>query len=113
MSKGVISLAPYGRRFEVPSRSNRHCVRGDKPDNQPSRLLPRGIFVNEMSVVPLHPPPLPPAPVSFSGDRREFFRLVRNGTLLELVTFGFYRFWLATDIRRHLWSHTSIDGDAP
>ena len=23
------------------------------------------------------------------------------------------RFWLTTDIRRHLWSHTVIDGDAP
>ncbi|MGY3235757.1 uncharacterized membrane protein YjgN (DUF898 family) [Bradyrhizobium sp. USDA 4448] len=32
--------------------------------------------------------------------------------MLELVTFGFYRFWLVTDIRRHLWSNTSIDGDA-
>jgi hypothetical protein len=30
--------------------------------------------------------------------------------LLELITFGFYRFWLTTDIRRHLWSHTEIDG---
>ena len=36
-----------------------------------------------------------------------------RGALLELVTLGFYRFWLATDIRRHLWSHTSVDGDAP
>jgi uncharacterized membrane protein YjgN (DUF898 family) len=35
-----------------------------------------------------------------------------RGTGLELVTFGFYRFWLATDIRRHLWSNTHIDGDA-
>ena len=51
--------------------------------------------------------------VEFSGGRGEFFRLVRNGAALELITFGFYRFWLATDIRRHLWSHTSIDGDAP
>jgi uncharacterized membrane protein YjgN (DUF898 family) len=70
-----------------------------------------------MSSVPHFPPP-PPLPASsvkaaFSGDRGEFFRLVRNGTGLELITFGFYRFWLATDIRRHLWSHTSLDGDAP
>jgi uncharacterized membrane protein YjgN (DUF898 family) len=57
------------------------------------------------------PPPLP-ASASFSGDRGEFRRLVMRGTGLELVTFGFYRFWLATDIRRHLWSHTHIDGDA-
>jgi uncharacterized membrane protein YjgN (DUF898 family) len=58
------------------------------------------------------PPALPPAHVSFSGDRGEFRRLVSRGALLELVTVGFYRFWLATDIRRHLWSHTMIDGDA-
>jgi uncharacterized membrane protein YjgN (DUF898 family) len=57
-------------------------------------------------------PPLPPAPVSFSGDRAEFRSLVTRGALLELVTVGFYRFWLATDIRRHLWTHTTLDDDA-
>ncbi len=65
-----------------------------------------------MSSVPLHPPPLPPAAVSFSGDRGDFRRLVTRGALLELITVGFYRFWLATDIRRHLWSHTAVDDDA-
>jgi uncharacterized membrane protein YjgN (DUF898 family) len=50
--------------------------------------------------------------VAFSGDRREFFHLVKRGAGLELVTLGFYRFWLATDIRRHLWANTEIDGDA-
>jgi uncharacterized membrane protein YjgN (DUF898 family) len=65
-----------------------------------------------MSFVPQPPPPLPPAPVSFSGDRGEFFRLVRRGAVLELVTVGFYRFWLTTDTRRYLWSNTVIDGDA-
>ncbi|MCP4616838.1 MAG: DUF898 domain-containing protein [Bradyrhizobium sp.] len=35
-----------------------------------------------------------------------------RGAGLELVTLGFYRFWLVTDIRRHLWSNTVIDGDA-
>jgi uncharacterized membrane protein YjgN (DUF898 family) len=68
-----------------------------------------------MSSVPHFPPPLPPTSVkaAFSGDRGEFCGLVERGTGLELITFGFYRFWLATDIRRHLWSHTSLDGDAP
>jgi uncharacterized membrane protein YjgN (DUF898 family) len=56
--------------------------------------------------------PRPPAPAEFSGDRGEFRRLVTRGAALELVTVGFYRFWLATDIRRHLWSNTLIDGDA-
>jgi uncharacterized membrane protein YjgN (DUF898 family) len=56
--------------------------------------------------------PQPPSPVMFSGERREFRRLVTRGAFLELITVGFYRFWLATDIRRHLWSNTLIDGDA-
>src|SRR4030088_1365343 len=71
-----------------------------------------------MSRTPLEPPSPPPlpapplVPVSFSGDRGEFFGLLRRGAGLELVTVGFYRFWLATDMRRHLWSNTQIDGDA-
>ena len=73
--------------------------------------------MNEMSWTPLgpsSPPPLPappPMPVAFSGSRGEFFHLVKRGAGLELVTLGFYRFWLTTDIRRHLWSNTQIDGD--
>jgi uncharacterized membrane protein YjgN (DUF898 family) len=72
--------------------------------------------VNQMNWTPLGPPPPsplpPPMPVAFSGDRAEFFHLVKRGAGLELVTLGFYRFWLATDIRRHLWANTEIDGDA-
>jgi uncharacterized membrane protein YjgN (DUF898 family) len=68
--------------------------------------------MNEMSFVAQHPPPLPSTPLLFSGDRGEFRRLVTRGAWLELITVGFYRFWLATDIRRHLWSNTDIDGDA-
>lgn len=70
-----------------------------------------------MSSVPHFPapPPLPASSVKveFSGHRGDYFHLVRNGAALEVMTVGFYRFWLATDIRRHLWSHTSVDGDAP
>jgi len=73
--------------------------------------------VNEMSWTPPGPPSLPPLPtpppmpVGFSGSRSEFFHLVKRGAGLEFVTLGFYRFWLTTDIRRHLWSNTQIDGD--
>jgi len=68
--------------------------------------------MNQMSFVPQRPPPLPSTPLLFSGDRGEFRRLMTRGAGLELITVGFYRFWLATDIRRHLWSNTDIDGDA-
>jgi uncharacterized membrane protein YjgN (DUF898 family) len=60
------------------------------------------------------PPPAPASsPVVFFGRRSDFRRLVVRGALLELVTVGFYRFWLATDMRRHLWSSTAVEGDAP
>jgi uncharacterized membrane protein YjgN (DUF898 family) len=79
----------------------------------------RGILLPEHPMndaVAIAPPPPPPvtreARVVFSGERREFRRLILRGALLELCTAGFYRFWLATDIRRHLWSHTSVEGDA-
>src|SRR5689334_24670793 len=65
-----------------------------------------------MSFVPQPSPSLPAVPASFSGERGEFFHLVSRGAALELVTLGFYRFWLATDIRRHLWTNTIVDGDA-
>lgn len=71
--------------------------------------------MNETAVV-APPPPLPAqgrtAHLVFSGDPHEFRRLVTRGALLELFTAGFYRFWLATDIRRHMWSHTAVEGDA-
>jgi len=52
------------------------------------------------------------AAVRFTGANAVFRRLVMRGALLELVTFGFYRFWLTTDMRRYLWSNTEIDRDA-
>jgi uncharacterized membrane protein YjgN (DUF898 family) len=53
------------------------------------------------------------ARLTFIGNAAEFRRLVIRGSILELFTAGFYRFWLATDMRRHLWSHTALEGDAP
>ena len=61
---------------------------------------------------PSVPPVAPPLPIVFQNLRPQFRRLVFRGALLELITVGFYRFWLATDIRRHVWHSTSMDGDA-
>jgi uncharacterized membrane protein YjgN (DUF898 family) len=58
------------------------------------------------------PPGAGAEPVRFFARAAAFLRLVIRGALLQLVTFGFYRFWLTTAVRRHLWSHTSIAGDA-
>ncbi len=60
-------------------------------------------------------PQLPGKPTAmglrFDGGEGDFVRLAARGALLQFVTFGFYRFWLNTEVRRHLWTHTSLDGD--
>jgi uncharacterized membrane protein YjgN (DUF898 family) len=52
------------------------------------------------------------APMSFAGRGGEFLRLLIAGSLFQIPTFGFYRFWLITKLRRHLWANTRIDGEA-
>jgi uncharacterized membrane protein YjgN (DUF898 family) len=66
--------------------------------------------MNQMTTAPLQPAPTR-IKVAFTGDRRGFLGLVARGAGLEMITAGFYRFWLTTDIRRHLWAHTVVDGD--
>lgn len=67
--------------------------------------------MDQLTTVPIHPAETS-APVAFTGERRSFFNLVARGAGLELITVGFYRFWLTTDMRRHLWSRTVVDGDS-
>ena len=50
--------------------------------------------------------------VRFLGQRRSYWRLLVRGAALVMVTLGIYRFWLATDVRRFLWSNTEIAGEA-
>jgi len=50
--------------------------------------------------------------MSFSGDAGAFFGLLVRGSLLQIPTFGFYRFWLITQLRRHLWANTRIGEEA-
>ncbi len=70
-------------------------------------------------VPPPPPPPLPPpiplrlgATGCFTGHMRAFRRIILRGALLQLVTFGIYRFWLTTDARRFLWANTDFGGDS-
>ena len=49
--------------------------------------------------------------VRFLGDEGAYWRLRIKGAALVVVTLGIYRFWLATDVRRFLWSNTDISGD--
>jgi uncharacterized membrane protein YjgN (DUF898 family) len=69
-----------------------------------------------MSVTaPLDTPPDEPAPAPpggrFAAPEKPFWRLLIRGGVLLAVTLGIYRFWLATDVRRFLWSNTEIAGD--
>lgn len=52
------------------------------------------------------------ARIVYADNAADFRRMVWRGAGLELITAGFYRFWLATNMRRHLWTHTSIEGDS-
>jgi uncharacterized membrane protein YjgN (DUF898 family) len=49
--------------------------------------------------------------VRFLGQRRFYWRLLIRGGALLMITLGIYRFWLATDVRRFLWSNTEIAGE--
>jgi uncharacterized membrane protein YjgN (DUF898 family) len=48
----------------------------------------------------------------FSGRGSEFAGILVRGVFLQLLTFGFYRFWLITNIRRNLWGNTRIGGES-
>jgi uncharacterized membrane protein YjgN (DUF898 family) len=67
------------------------------------------------AVSPLDTPPAESAPAPpggwFAAPEKPFWRLLIRGGVLLAVTLGIYRFWLATDIRRFLWSNTEIAGD--
>src|ERR1700688_3598798 len=49
--------------------------------------------------------------VRFLGDESAYWRLRIKGAALVGVTLGIYRFCLATDVRRFLWSNTEVAGD--
>ena len=50
-------------------------------------------------------------PVRFLGADAAYWRLLIRGGFLVLCTLGIYRFWLATDVRRFLWSNTELAGE--
>src|ERR1051326_4804625 len=56
--------------------------------------------------------PATPDQARFSGDGHAYWRLLVRGALLLAVTLGIYRFWLATDVRRFLWSNTEVAGES-
>lgn len=47
----------------------------------------------------------------YDGRTGELFGLWIKILLLTIITFGIYRFWGRTRIRKYLWNHTSLMGD--
>jgi uncharacterized membrane protein YjgN (DUF898 family) len=62
------------------------------------------------SNVPLTTPQA--SPMSFTGRGGEFLKMLVTGSLYQIPTFGFYRFWLTTKLRRHLWANTQVEGES-
>jgi uncharacterized membrane protein YjgN (DUF898 family) len=56
-------------------------------------------------------PAASPAHGRFLGASRDYFKLLSRDAVSLIATLGLYRFWVATDIRRYLWSSTEIGGD--
>ncbi len=48
---------------------------------------------------------------TFGGSGRRLAGLMFGGVLLTVLTLGFYRFWLRTDLRRYYWNSIRIDGE--
>lgn len=49
-------------------------------------------------------------PVAFDRTLAGLTGIAVKGFLLSLVTFGIYRFWYITNLRRFFWSRTAVDG---
>jgi uncharacterized membrane protein YjgN (DUF898 family) len=72
------------------------------------------VFARPVAVPVTAEPPAPaaaPVAVRFLGKEADYWRLRIKGAALVIVTLGLYRFWLATQVRRFLWSNTEIAGD--
>jgi uncharacterized membrane protein YjgN (DUF898 family) len=61
--------------------------------------------------IPSSAPTAPPAHGRFLGESRDYWRILSRDAASMIVTLGLYRFWVASDIRRYLWSNTEIAGD--
>ncbi len=81
-------------------------------EDAPAARIAQAEAAAAAAVSPAAVPAGPSRPVRFTGESGAFWRLLLRGALLLAVTLGIYRFWLATDVRRFLWSHTEIAGES-
>jgi len=57
-------------------------------------------------------PPAEQQQFRYDGKLGDLFRIFLVNLALGLVTLGIYRFWGRTRMRRYIWSHVSLEGDA-
>lgn len=62
--------------------------------------------------VPVGGAPGPRHEIRHHGDSREILVIFLTNLLFNLLTLTLFRFWGKTRIRRYLWSHTSVLGEA-
>src|SRR5215213_7249827 len=96
------SSAQHVIRAPVLSCSNSTAWAESRPMNI---ALPMSTFASHIQV------PKRTA-ITFMGTPGAFTSLLLQGSVLQIATAGFYRFWLITDIRRHLWSNTRIGDES-
>ena len=60
---------------------------------------------------PAAAPAAPSAHGRFLGESHQYWRILSRDAVQLIATLGLYRFWVASDIRRYLWSNTEIAGD--
>lgn len=48
----------------------------------------------------------------WEGKAGELFAAWIKGLVLTILTLGIYRFWMKTALRRYIWSHLKLGGDA-
>src|SRR6056297_1995799 len=48
----------------------------------------------------------------YAGQRKPLFNIVVVTALLSMLTFGIYRFWAKTRVRRYIWSSISDGRDS-
>jgi uncharacterized membrane protein YjgN (DUF898 family) len=84
---------------------------------QPARPAPSGAAASATAVMTAAPAPM--SAVGAGGSRRltfhgsggTLFGIYVVNVLLTIVTFGFYRFWGRTKVRRFMLSQTAFEGD--
>src|SRR5262249_2669424 len=114
-ARGELSRAlprPNRARLQEPAMTDLALVPPPVPPPLPRTVPPPP---QQAMVPPPVPPPIPlqlAASACFTGRMRAFRRIIVRGALLQVVTFGIYRFWLTTDARRFLWANTEIGGDS-